>query len=112
MNISTTTVDGIAVVAIDGELDGRTAPIAQERIVPLCQPGCRLILDMSQVTYMSSAGLRLLLLLYRQVTGVGGRLALVGLSEELQDTMSATGFLSYFAAYDRLDAGVAALASA
>jgi anti-sigma B factor antagonist len=109
MEITTRTIDNITVVDISGELDGRTAPIAQEQILPLCKAGNKLILDMSQVTYMSSAGLRLLLLLYRQMTGANGRMVLVGLSEDLQDTMSATGFLAYFTTFDSIDAGVAGL---
>ena len=109
MEIATKTIDDITVVTISGELDGRTSPIAQAEIVPLCQPGTKLLLDMSQVTYMSSAGLRVLLLLYRQMTSVNGRIVLVGLSEELQDTMSATGFLAYFTTFDTIDTGVAGL---
>ncbi|SRR6266496_4555827 len=109
MDIDIKTIQKVTVVAINGELDGRTAPLAQEQIVPLYQPGSKMILDMSRVTYMSSAGLRLLLLLYRQVSGAQGRIVLVGLSEELQDTMSATGFLAYFTTCDTLDAGIAAL---
>jgi anti-sigma B factor antagonist len=109
MNIDIKTVQQVTVVTITGELDGRTAPLAQERIAPLCQAGSKIILDMSQVMYMSSAGLRLMLLLYRRVSDVNGRILLVGLSEEIRDTMLATGFLAYFTAYDTLDAGVAVL---
>ena len=109
MELTTSTIDSITVVSISGELDGRTAPIAQEQIVPLCMAGNRLILDMSQVTYMSSAGLRLLLLLYRQMSSAHGRMVVVGLSEDLQDTMSATGFLAYFTTFDTVEAGVVGL---
>jgi anti-sigma B factor antagonist len=109
MDIATRTVDYVTVVAISGELDGKTSLLAQEQIVPLCQAGGKVVLDMSHVTYMSSAGLRLMLLLYRQVSAANGRMVLVGLSEDLEDTMSATGFLAYFTPYDTLDAGVAAL---
>lgn|SRR5262249_12929528 len=109
MDIDIKMVQQVAVVEISGELDGRTAPLAQERIAPLCQPGSKIILDMSRVMYMSSAGLRLMLLLYRRVSGVDGQIVLAGLSEEIQDIMLATGFLAYFTVYDTLDAGVAAL---
>ncbi len=71
MDIDIKTIQKVTVVAISGELDGRTAPLAQEQIVPLYQPGSKMI--------------------------------------ELQDTMSATGFLAYFTTCDTLDAGIAAL---
>jgi anti-sigma B factor antagonist len=109
MDIDIKTVQQVTIIEIMGELDGRTAPMAQERIAPLCQPGSKIILDMSRVMYMSSAGLRLMLLLYRRVSEVNGQIVLAGLSEEIQDIMLATGFLAHFTAYDTLDAGVAAL---
>jgi anti-sigma B factor antagonist len=64
---------------------------------------------MSKVSYMSSAGLRMMLLLYRQATGAQTKLAVVGLSDDLKDTMSATGFLDYFTTGETLEAGLAAL---
>lgn len=109
MEITVATAERITVVTVVGEIDGKTAPIAQEQIVPLCLEGSRVLLDMSGVTYMSSAGLRLLLQLYRRATAAKATLALVGLSEELRDTMSATGFLAYFTIYDTVEAGQAAL---
>lgn len=109
MEIQTKTVNDMTVAEITGELDGKTAPVAQKQIVPLCQGGGNVILDMSGVTYMSSAGLRLLLSLYRQASASQAKLALVGLSDDLKDTMSATGFLDYFTMCGTLDEGIAAL---
>lgn len=109
MEITTNSVDGVTVVSLSGEIDGKTAPLAQEYIVPLCQPGSKVLLDMRNVTYMSSAGLRLMLSIYRQMSAAKGKLVLVGLSDELKDTMSATGFLEHFTLSDTLDAGTAVL---
>jgi anti-sigma B factor antagonist len=109
MEITVDTTGAITVVTVAGEIDGKTAPAAQEQIVPLCKSGGKVLLDMSQVTYMSSAGLRLMLLLYRQASAAQATLALAGLSEDLRDTMSATGFLAYFTIYDTVEAGRAAL---
>lgn len=109
MNISVKQTQEVAVVEIHGDLDGTTAPVAQAQIMPLIVPDCRLILDMSDVAYMSSAGLRLLLAAYRAITGKGGQIVLVGLSEEIQDTMSLTGFLDFFHHLATLDDGLAAL---
>lgn len=109
MEINVKTADEVTIVEMVGELDGKTAPQAQEKIAPLTQEGSKMILDMTGVTYMSSAGLRMLLSLYRQLSSNNGRIALVGLAEELKDTMSITGFLSFFTTCDTLDAGLAAL---
>jgi len=110
MEVYIKTVRQVAVVEITGELDGKTAPEAQERILPLVQPGCKILLDMTKVSYMSSAGLRLFLLLNRQISNHTGRIALIGLSEEIRDTMDMIGFLNYFTTFDTLNAGLDALA--
>ena len=109
MDVQITTVNDVTVVAIEGELDGKTAPEAQNEVLPLAQPGCKLLIDMSKVPYMSSAGLRMMLLVYRQVTANDGQSVLVGLSEEIEDTMEVTGFLDYFETRDSYEAGLEAL---
>jgi anti-sigma B factor antagonist len=101
--------DGVTIVRIAGEVDGSTAPVLQDEVLAYAQPGCRLLLDMSLVEFMSSAGLRVMLLLHRQISGGNGQLMLVGLSQALQDTMAATGFLKYFATSDDIDTGLEAL---
>jgi anti-sigma B factor antagonist len=98
------------VITIAGEIDGSTAPGAQAEILAQAEPGARVILDMTGVTYMSSAGLRMLLTAYRTINGKGGKIVLVGLSSDLKDTMSVTGFLDFFTCCDTLDDGAAALA--
>ena len=111
MEIEFETVDGITVVTLFGELDSRTAPIVQEKLLDLPSPEARALLDMSGVNYISSAGLRALLMLYRRMATSDGRVALFGLTESIRDVMTVTGFLDFFAAYDTLEEGVAALSS-
>ena len=109
MNIEFESVEGITVATLFGELDGRTAPLVQEQLLTLPQPHERVLLDMSGVSYISSAGLRALLMLYRQMAANDGQVALAGLTESIKDVMSVTGFLEFFAAYDTLEEGLAAL---
>jgi len=109
MDVTRSVIDGITVITLSGELDGKTVPFAQEQIMPAFEPEGKVILELSQVSYMSSAGLRLMLLIHRQITALHGQLVLVGLAEDLQDTMSATGFLGYFTTRATLDEGLAAL---
>lgn len=108
MEVELEQVEGITVAALIGELDGRTAPDVQSKLLSLPEPHGRLLLDMAGVSYISSAGLRALLMLYRQIAAQEGKVALVGLSENIKDMMSITGFLEFFATYDTLEDGVAA----
>jgi anti-sigma B factor antagonist len=108
MDVQVKTYGDATLVEAAGDVDGSTAPTLQEQVLAVAQPGCRLLLDLSQVGYMSSAGLRVMLLLHRQVSGKG-KVVLVGLNDEIKSTMSATGFLKFFTTADTLDAGKALL---
>lgn len=108
MELDVQEFDGVTLMRVAGEIDGSTAPLLQDQVLVAAQPGCRLLLDMSLVEFMSSAGLRVLLLLHRQISG-SGQLILAGLSEALRDTMAATGFLKYFVVTDNVEAALEAL---
>jgi anti-sigma B factor antagonist len=107
--MNTKTVKEVTVVELTGEIDASTAPKIQAQVLPIIQSNDKILLDLSNVSYMSSAGLRLLLSLYRQVIAKNGKLVLVGLSEELQDTMSVTGFLDFFTYTETVDLGLVKL---
>jgi anti-sigma B factor antagonist len=114
MEILSKQVLDVMVVEFNGELTAQTAGPTQEGVLrlaePLPQPGAKLILDMTRVSFMSSAGLRLLLIVYRAFSSRGGKILLVGLSEDLQSTMSLTGFLDLFRHEATLEAGLSQLA--
>jgi len=94
MDISIKTVEQVTVVDLAGDVDANTAPTVQEEGFTASPARSKILLDM--LSYMSSAGLRMLLSLYRQASAKDGQLVLVGLSEEIQDTMSVTGFLDFY----------------
>ncbi len=66
----------VTVIALDGELDSSTAPTVHQQLGDLVPPHGRVLIDLSRTSYMSSAGLRVLLLVYRQAQANGARLAL------------------------------------
>jgi anti-sigma B factor antagonist len=101
----------VDVVKLTGDLDGSSAPNVQAQIMPLAIPNAKMVLDMSGVTYMSSAGLRMLLVMYRTINSKSGKVVLVGLSEDIQETMSMTGFLGFFTYLETLDEGLKTLAA-
>lgn len=109
MDIEFETIDGVTIATLFGELDSRTAPVVQDQLLALPGSQARVLLEMSGVNYISSAGLRALLMLYRRMANSDGQVALVGLTESIRDVMTVTGFLDFFAAYDTLEEGMAAL---
>ncbi|MFM7908421.1 MAG: anti-sigma factor antagonist [Microcystis sp.] len=107
--IEINTQNNVKIVALTGQIDASTAPSITDTILPLIGSNSKILLDMTQVPYMSSAGLRTLLSLYRQITPTAGDLVLVGLSEEIQDTMTVTGFLKFFKTSQSVAEGLAIL---
>ncbi len=106
MEVNQLIIQNVNVVGLAGDLDGNTAPNVQAQIMPLALPNTKMILDMSKVSYMSSAGLRMLLVMYRTIISKSGKVVLVGLSEDIRDTMSMTGFLDFFTYLETLDEGL------
>lgn len=100
MNVQVHQEKDIDVVELEGSLDGKTAPEVREQIRPVLSRAEKLILDLSRVGYLSSAGLRLLLLTYREVTARKGKVVLLGVSQDIKMVMSHTGFLSFFTLAD------------
>lgn len=100
---------GVTVLPVHGELTSHTAGAVQARLSSLVPDDGSVLLDLGGMTYISSAGLRVLLLLYRQVRASGVRLALVGMSTAVADVLAATGFLDFFTVADSVDDGVRAL---
>ena len=111
MTVTTATDGAVTVASLTGEIDASTAPAIQQQLNPLVTPGAKVVLDLADVPYVSSAGLRLLLSIYRQITGAGGKIALATVVEEIKDTMSVTGFLKFFVVHDTVAEAVASLSA-
>jgi anti-sigma B factor antagonist len=99
----------VTVLAVQGELDSSTSADARERIGELVPADGAVLLDLSRMTYMSSAGLRVLLLVYRQVRETGVRMALAEVTPDVAEVMTETGFIDFFTVVDTVDDGVEAL---
>ena len=110
MNVTVRQENGIDIVELEGILDGKTAPEVREQLRPVLAAAARLIVDMSKVGYLSSAGLRLLLLTYREVTAHKGKVVLLGVSKDIQTVMQHTGFLAFFTLADSAAQAAAAVA--
>jgi anti-sigma B factor antagonist len=79
-----------------GDIDGKTAPEFHDKVLSLMLPLGRIVLNMEQVAFMSSAGLRSMLLIYREAKSKNAKVALTGVNNDIRGSMSATGFLGFF----------------
>jgi glycogen operon protein len=85
-----------AVIELAGTLDSSFPEEDRQRILEVVQPGCALTLDFSRLEAITSIGMRMLLLLARQIQTIGGSVVGKGAPPELQDAAEAAGFLPLY----------------
>lgn len=89
--------DGIWLVGVSGRLDQGQTPQLEEKAIGVLDAGVnRLVVDMSQVTYVNSGGLRCLVTLWRKARSEGGDVALCGLNERIGEVVATVGFEKVF----------------
>ncbi len=97
----------IAVVRIAGEIDALTADQASALLRSQLDGGReRLVLDLGQVTFMSSAGIRLLLEISIKSREQGGDLRLARTPAVVARTLEITGLSRMLKAYSSVDDAV------
>jgi anti-anti-sigma factor len=106
MRLNSHTRGEVTVITFDGSLDSGTAPGVQADLERLIPATGTTVLDFGKMTYMSSAGLRVLLLAHRRAQQGQARIVLIKLSPDVREVMSATGFLDFFEVSDTEDAEV------
>jgi len=106
MKIATEEVGSTTVLGIEGNLDTATAGEADTHIDGVVAAGAtRVLLDFSELDFISSAGLRTLLLAGKKLKRQGGELCLCSLNETVKDVFDISGFSALFKVYaDRSEA--------
>lgn len=73
-------------------MDTNTSPQLQEMLLKAFQKGSRVILDFEQVEYVSSAGLRALLIGQKTAGSKKGSMKLIHVQEAVQEVLDLSGF--------------------
>lgn len=90
--------DDTVVLPIKGRVDAVTAPQLNTLVREHIDAGVRYVLfDLSEVTFLSSSGLRALLLIRKELMTLGGELRLAGLQPQVHEVFALTGFTQVFA---------------
>jgi len=92
MNINKTQNNGKTTLTLSGRLDTTTSPALLETLINELEEAKNVELDFAAVAYVSSAGLRVLLLGEKTAKANGGRLTLLNVSEEILEVFEMTGF--------------------
>lgn len=94
MNITEFTDRDITVMAIAGRIDGATSAEAEAATLETLAKVPALVIDLRQVDYVSSAGLRVILKAAKAARVAAKRLVLAGLTPQVQEVFDISGFSS------------------
>lgn len=109
MDLREEKVGGVSVVEVKGRIDSTTAPVLGERLTAnLEAPKVRVVLDLSRLEYISSAGFRILLLAAKRAEEAGSRFVLCGVSGKVRQLFDVGGFLDLFVILASREEGIAA----
>lgn len=104
MQIIESNENGVAALTVVGRMDSNTSSEAEKIISKQIDGGAkRILLDLSGLEYMSSAGLRALLLGVKKSKVAGATLSLSGVREEIKEVLVVSGFVAFFKIYPTKD---------
>ncbi len=104
MEISTEQIGDVTVARLRGDLDTGTSSIAGDALSALLDDGAQtLLVNLENVGFVSSAGLRVLLSAAKRLSN---KLRVCGLNETVQEVFDISGFTSIFDVYHNEQAGL------
>lgn len=92
MDMTTTETDGVTVVRVAGRIDSSTSAAFQDQMQAAVRTGPRVVLDLQKTAFVSSAGLRVVLMTAKATKAAAGRFALFGLVPAVHDVFKLSGF--------------------
>lgn len=97
MEISQRKQNGIAIVELKGKLDTLACPELEKKLCDIItETECRFLVDFSQLDFISSSGLRVLLIVAKQLKCANGKIVLCGLKKNIKEVFDIAGFSQLF----------------
>lgn len=105
MELSEAKSNGIVVIGVKGRIDASNTGDLEHKLLDLIAAGeRRLVLDLAELDYISSAGLRTLLVAAKRLGN--DKLALAALKDQIREVLDIAGFSSLFQIYPTRQAAV------
>lgn len=92
MKISKNVNDSVLNIYVEGRLDTTTAPELESEINGAFEGINQVVLDFATLEYISSAGLRVILGMQKQMNKQGGTMKVKNVSPEIMEIFEVTGF--------------------
>ena len=95
MEITEERRENILILRVVGRLDASTSKALEEKLLPLIASGQgQLVIDLSQLDYVSSSGLRVFLLAAKRMENAKGKMVLCSLKDTVKQVFDIAGFSS------------------
>jgi stage II sporulation protein AA (anti-sigma F factor antagonist) len=112
MSVQTERDGKIAIVRLIDRIDSSNAAEAEQAVREVLEAReAGLLLDLSELDYISSAGLRVVLVGAKGMRANGGRFAMSGMKPNIRQVFEISGFLSMLQVHDDRSTALQALAS-
>ena len=109
LNITESTKDNITIFTLEGRADTQGSVDLDLALQAAVAEGKhKMILEMADLKYISSSGLRTLADILTQNKEAGGDLKLVALNSKVKRVLQIVGFDKFFSMYDTVDEAVTA----
>lgn len=113
MELQSRTEGPVVVITLAGKLDAVTAPEYEKRVREMIEGGAHLlVVDLEPLEYISSAGLRALLVMGKLVKARGGNARLAGAQGNVRSVFDMSGFATLFEMTDSVQAALEGMAPA
>ena len=107
MEITSREVEDKTVASVNGRLDAVSAPEFQNQLLALVDQGAKeLLLDFAGVDYISSAGLRSILVVAKKLRTGQGMLSVAMLQDTVKEVFEISGFNSILPVFDTVEAAL------
>jgi stage II sporulation protein AA (anti-sigma F factor antagonist) len=111
MNVTESTMNEIKVLSPEGRLDSVTSDSFEQLIMGWIANGHnRMVIDFTNLDYISSAGLRVLLIAAKQIKADNGVLALCGLKAHIHEVFEISGFLPILTVVEDIETAIGSVA--
>lgn len=92
------------VVNLSGRLDSSNYGELEKKLFEFIEKGEKqIVVDCSALIYISSSGLRVLLMALKKITSVGGKFYLCSLQENIREIFDIAGFSSIFKLFETVE---------
>ena len=100
MKLTQSRKNDFVILAVEGRVDNNTTPLLEEKVQNILdaeQGG--LLMDFSDLDYINSSGLRILVMAFQKLNQSGGKLRLCGLKDYILEVFQISGYDKIFQLY-------------